>query len=125
MLREFGAYLPDYKRDMVITLIYGIRVREEKLSKQRIYTREVADAVLRKVKEIEFRAARDPHEAFERNNLPTFVKNDTVVLMRETLIRFHNDFALMTAFLAHHFRTEKVGPTHLTSPLLNDMRDDS
>ncbi len=77
------------------------------------YTKEVADAVLKKVMELDFKVGRDHLEAFETNNLPTYITNDTVTLMRSDLIKFHNDFAMMTAFLAHLFKTEHIAPIHL------------
>ena len=84
------------------------------------YTQKVAEAVLYKIKEIEFNG-RDPIQPFADNNLPTFVQSDTVVILRRDLQNFHDDFAMMAAFLAYHFKTPDVAPIHLLPELMERL----
>lgn len=79
----------------------------------------VADAVLRKIEEIQFTTGRSKHDPFADNNLPTVGGNcDTVAILRKHLEKFRDDYALMTAWLAWYFKTEEVAPAHLIGPLM-------
>lgn len=87
---------------------------EAKVEAERGYTREVADLVLRKIEEIEFKTGRNLHDPFKDNNLPpTHVHSDTITLRIAEFKKFRDDFSMMTAFLAHMFKDDKVSPMHL------------
>ena len=80
--------------------------------------RPAVEAVVRKIQEIEFKAGRDLDVSFRENNLPNLSPRlETVTLPREKFKQFRDDYSLMAAWLAVHFKDDRVSPLHLLAPL--------
>ena len=87
------------------------------------YFKPAAEAVLKAVREIEFKRGRNLGDPFDGNNLPANASNsETITLRRDRLEKFRDDFSLMAAWLAWHFKTDHVAPIHLVGPLMERLR---